>query len=133
MHSDVILGEIAINYEEGKIDVTPEGHLFLIPDYNRVGIEAGDMKTFAEESNTQSLDHSETQPLGRSEEQSTKGTSVHQPKEPSNESSRCDYWYGEYISGSSLRKDATSVLRRVHNNVGGISSPEPGLRAFHVN
>jgi len=45
---DVVFGEAAINYEEGKWVNLPTKGLFLSPDYNRVSASAGDMQAFAE-------------------------------------------------------------------------------------
>ncbi|OCK80316.1 purine and uridine phosphorylase [Lepidopterella palustris CBS 459.81] len=45
---DVVLGEAAINYEEGKWENDPIKGLVLRPDYNRVSAAAGDIQAFAE-------------------------------------------------------------------------------------
>ena len=45
---DVVFGEAAINYEEGKWENVPTKGLFFRPDYNRVSASAGDMQAFAE-------------------------------------------------------------------------------------
>ena len=45
---DVVFGEAAINYEEGKWENVPDKGLLFRPDYNRVSASAGDMQAFAE-------------------------------------------------------------------------------------
>jgi len=45
---DVVFGEAAINYEEGKWEIVPSKGLLFRPDYNRVITSAGDMQAFAE-------------------------------------------------------------------------------------
>ena len=47
--TDVVLGEAAINYEEGKWETIPgeKGVLFR-PAYNRVAASAGDLQAFAD-------------------------------------------------------------------------------------
>lgn len=45
---DVVFGEAAINYEEGKWEILPNKELLFRPDYNRVSASAGDMQAFAE-------------------------------------------------------------------------------------
>ena len=46
--TDVVFGDAAINYEEGKWENVPGKGLFFRPDYNRVSASAGDMQAFAE-------------------------------------------------------------------------------------
>jgi len=48
---DVVFGEAAINYEEGKWEIVPGKGLLFRPDYNRVSASAGDMQAFAEPRN----------------------------------------------------------------------------------
>lgn len=45
--TDVIFGEAATNYQEGKM-VYKENEWVMLPDYNRVPYDAGDMQAFAE-------------------------------------------------------------------------------------
>ena len=45
---NVVFGEAAINYEEGKWENVPTKGLLFRPDYNRVSASAGDMQAFAE-------------------------------------------------------------------------------------
>jgi hypothetical protein len=45
---DVVFGEAAINYEEGKWEYVLDKGLLFRPDYNRVSASAGDMQAFAE-------------------------------------------------------------------------------------
>jgi hypothetical protein len=45
---DVVFGEAAINYEEGKWEYVPNKGPLFRPDYNRVSASAGDMQAFAE-------------------------------------------------------------------------------------
>ena len=48
---DVVFGEAAINYEEGKFENVNKGdklEVVFLPDYNRVTVEAGEMQAFAE-------------------------------------------------------------------------------------
>ena len=45
---DVVFGEAAINYEEGKFEKVPMLGVVFRPDYNRVSVPAGDMQAFAE-------------------------------------------------------------------------------------
>ncbi|KAH8647849.1 phosphorylase superfamily protein [Xylariales sp. PMI_506] len=44
---DVVFGEAAINYEEGKFETVDNGDVLFRPDYNRVSVEAGDLQAFA--------------------------------------------------------------------------------------
>jgi len=46
--TDVVFGEAAINYEEGKWENIPNKGLLFRPDYNRVAASAGDMQAFAD-------------------------------------------------------------------------------------
>ena len=80
---DVIFGEAAINYEEGKFEAVPGGggDPVFRPDYNRVTAEAGDMQAFAE----------------------------------SNDFPR--FHYGEYISGSAVRNDASVLFHKIRTSV----------------
>jgi hypothetical protein len=78
---DVVFGEAAINYEEGKFEKLPLVGVVFRPDYNRVSANAGNMQAFAESS------------------------------------SRPHYHYGEYISGSSVRGDATSIFTKIRETV----------------
>lgn len=78
--ADVVFGEAATNYEEGKLDYT-NGEFVHRPDFNRVLYDAGDMQAFAEAE------------------------------------SRPRYHYGEYLSGSSVRTDASLVFDRIRKNV----------------
>jgi hypothetical protein len=48
---DVIFGEAAINYEEGKWEYVHDQGLLFRPDYNRVSASVGDMQAFAESRN----------------------------------------------------------------------------------
>jgi hypothetical protein len=45
--TDVVMGEAATNYEEGKMEYVKK-QLFLRPHYNRVKCEAGDLQAFAD-------------------------------------------------------------------------------------
>jgi hypothetical protein len=45
--TDVVLGQAATNYEEGKMEYVKK-QLFLRPHYNRVKCEAGDLQAFAD-------------------------------------------------------------------------------------
>lgn len=45
--TDVVFGEAATNYQEGKMDYV-DGEFLMRPDYNRVPYDAGDMQAFAE-------------------------------------------------------------------------------------
>jgi len=79
---DVIFGEAAINFEEGKWERDPvDGAKIFKPDYDVVRTPAGDMQAFAES------------------------------KE------RPQYHYGEYISGSAVRHDASDVFKNIRTNV----------------
>jgi hypothetical protein len=44
---DVIFGEAAINYEEGKFEKVPWFGIVFRPDYNRVDTKTGNMQSFA--------------------------------------------------------------------------------------
>ncbi len=79
---DVILGEAAINYEEGKWE-KKEGDTAAIfkPDYDIIRTPAGDLQAFAES------------------------------KE------RPNYHYGEYISGSAVRHDSSTIFDKIRTTV----------------
>lgn len=55
---DVIFGETAINYEEGKMEAV-DGQLVSRPDYNRVAVHSGDMQAFAESKERPKLHYGE--------------------------------------------------------------------------
>lgn len=78
--TNVVFGEAATNYEEGKLDYV-NGEFVHRPDFNRVPYDAGDMQAFAEAE------------------------------------SRPKYHYGEYLSGSSVRTDASLIFERIRTNV----------------
>ncbi|KAF1962461.1 purine and uridine phosphorylase [Byssothecium circinans] len=78
--TDVVFGEAATNYQEGKMDYV-DGEFLMRPDYNRVLYDAGDMQAFAEAA------------------------------------SRPTYHYGEYLSGSSVRTDASIIFEKIRRNV----------------
>ncbi|KAH8693402.1 nucleoside phosphorylase domain-containing protein [Phaeosphaeriaceae sp. PMI808] len=77
--TDVVFGEAATNYQEGKVDYV-NGQFHMRPHYNRVPYEAGDMQAFAEAV------------------------------------SRPTYHYGEYLSGSSVRTDASRIFEDIRRN-----------------
>ncbi len=79
---DVILGEAAINYEEGKWE-KKEGDTIAVfnPYYDVVRTPAGDLQAFAES------------------------------KE------RPHYHYGEYISGSAVGHDASTIFNKIRTTV----------------
>lgn len=57
---DVIFGEAAINYEEGKFEMSKDtGKVMFLPDYNRVAVEAGEMQGFAESRTQDGLHYGE--------------------------------------------------------------------------
>ncbi|KAF2269167.1 purine and uridine phosphorylase [Lojkania enalia] len=78
--ADVIFGEAATNYQEGKAEYI-DGQVFFRPDYKQVEYSAGNMQAFAE--------------------------SASRPK----------YHYGEYISGASVRTDASIIFRKIRSDV----------------
>ncbi|KAH7075153.1 hypothetical protein FB567DRAFT_632698 [Paraphoma chrysanthemicola] len=78
--SDVILGEAATNYEEGKLEYVNE-ELLLRPHYRRVIYPVGDLAAFV------------------------------------NAPSRPNYHYGEYISGSLVRKDASLLFEKIRMHI----------------
>jgi hypothetical protein len=47
-HRDVVFGEAALNYEEGKFEKLPLLGVVFRPNYNRVSVNTGNMKAFAE-------------------------------------------------------------------------------------
>ncbi|KAK4448452.1 nucleoside phosphorylase domain-containing protein [Podospora aff. communis PSN243] len=48
---DVVFGDAALNYEEGKFEKVPLLGVVFRPNYHRVSVNAGDMKAFAEAAN----------------------------------------------------------------------------------
>lgn len=46
---DVIFGEAAFNFEEGKFQQLPTGEVMFAPDYNMIRVNAGDIEAFAED------------------------------------------------------------------------------------
>lgn len=79
---DVIFGEAAINFEEGKWENNPSRtEKVFKPDYDVVRTPAGDMQAFAESKD------------------------------------RPQYHYGDYISGSAVRNDASDVFKNIRTNV----------------
>jgi len=78
--ADVVFGEAATNYQEGKAEYV-DGELKFWPDYNRITYTAGNMQAFAESG------------------------------------SRPNYHYGEFITGSSVRTDASHIFRKIRSEV----------------
>ena len=78
---DVIFGEAAFNYEEGKFEKVPIFGVVFRPNYNRVSVNAGNMRAFVESAG------------------------------------RPNYHFGEYISGSAVRGDASTIFTKIKETV----------------
>lgn len=92
---DVIISDAALNYEEGKWENDGEKNVFL-PDYDFSRTPTGDMQAFAE---------SRLVPLPVSLQVSVGSDNL--PR----------YRYGDFISGSAVRKDASDIFKQIRSTV----------------